>query len=192
MNLDRDMGLIKDSPPCQPFARRSKVRGYVWAALAMIFFACEINCRIQTGHYDFFLFVYSIFFSCGAVLQIFGRDKIQAWTAQEFLRLASLFLTIGYSIVKYQHPQITTINLATLHGHGAGTDPDEKPITISQLLDILDKSPEAKAVLEIPNYRITAERVTPFEKIVTERAGRDGGPLIHDQPAWFRREQDDV
>lgn len=77
----------------------------------------------------------------------------------------------------------TKFSAATLHPTSEH-ESAESPVTISQLLDILDRAAEPKLTLEINDYRITAEKRTAFDRYVEECIPKDGtAPPIS---SWIR------
>jgi hypothetical protein len=125
----------------------------------------------------------AIFFAVHAAWYFLGEIRLRRFLANLFLIGSAKALHFAAKIATDASP---TPPIATLHGHKTGSDPEDPPVTIAQLLDVLDKDSSARTVLEIPNYRITAERITAFEQFVV--ANVDGeGPKPSAPYPWFAK-----
>lgn len=68
----------------------------------------------------------------------------------------------------------TILSATTIHGHTHPDDPAEPPVTICELLSILDRSRDRHITIETHGYKIRAERISALDRFIEEYAGREG------------------
>lgn len=193
MKIRNPQSTIRNSN--SDFIAANRLLGRVWLTIACLF-AIGAILPPHNSELDLLPVMAAIMFTFGALHYFnIGRSTlgVRRLLSGKCLSLSAWLLRAAARVApKPFNPQPSTINfsIATLHPSPPISDlcpltsDLEPPVTISQLLSILDRSTQHRLMLEIPGYRITADRITPSERFIVANAGRDG--FTPDLVPWTR------